>query len=247
MDEPTVLVEETTQVSEPEATPVETPEEITETPASEEVVEPEKPTEERQSRSQERIREKIAEAKSAKEAAAQATQEAEYWKAQALANKVTAVEDDLEGVTDEGIDPKLFAKSLEAKVLQRVQEMQGLTAQQQKVMAEEYEVSSQPEMKDEFFRKQVLRTAKAEGLSPWEAFDSVKEELAEREKVQSDPKVRDEAGKFVRKETTTPATGRSSSGSESYFTRSQIDEMDSATYVKNIDEINKQLARGLIK
>lgn len=154
----------------------------------------------------------------------------------------------LRGVSDEGIDPVEYAASLREAIIDEVTRNLSQGAKMNARQAEELEVSKMPEMQDEFFRKGVVRMAKAENMSPLDAFLSFKEEMESIGKRSSVAKAaRDNAGKFVREETATPAATRSDSGAGTSFTRKQISEMSESDYVRNQTEINRQLTAGLIK
>lgn len=254
MEDPTVSVEQPTPESAPETTPVEEPSHQDEAPAEQQTEEPAKPTEERPSRADERIRDTIAKKKEAERMVVEKTQEADYWKAQALANRPTQTEDyTLEGVTDEGIDPVTYAKSLEKrleeKIFKKMEERQGVSQTQAQFNKELYEAKSDPVMKSEAAQRAVSRIIDADKVSPLEALAIYKEEQTELEQERSlKSKSRNEAGQFVRQETSTPSTGRGTNSSTgSNFTREQVDTMSLSEYEKNRDEINRQMAAGLIK
>lgn len=242
--EPTVLVETPTQASEPETTPeetVQTTEEVAITP------EDTKPEAERPNRSQERIRDTIAQKKEAERIAYEKSQEADYWKAQALANQPIQTEE-YDGVTDEGIDPQKFAQSLEAKLIKKFEELQGKTLTQSQFSRELSEASKDPIMRSEVAQRSVTRIINSENVSPLQALELYKEEMQElKTSMANSSQVRNEAGQLVRQETANPSSARGSSGGDKNFTREQIASMDMDTYTKNATEINRQLNKGLIR
>lgn len=243
MEEPTVLTENPVVESEPQINPAEAISPEIPAESSDEV----KPVEEHQSRARERIQDTIAQKKEAERIAAEKSQEAQYWKAQALANQPVE-SDELDGVTDEGIDPVKYAKSLKEQILKEVKEAQGISQSQNQFNKELAEVATDPIMKSKTAQMAVSRIINADKVSPTIALDMYKEELEEiRQEVILNNKVRNEAGQFVRQETASPSIGRGTSGSSTYFTKEQIQNMSMDEYKKNIDEINSQMNRGLIK
>jgi hypothetical protein len=200
-----------------------------------------------QNRSQERIREVI-------EARKRAEAEAQYWKNQATrANQAqtrpTTSPTDLSDIIGEDgtINPADLVKKMERMVEDRLQQnLQTFQTQQQRQM-EEMQVSQMKEMQDPVFRRYVVNMARAENISPLEAYEIGLEEMKQgQQPSQAQQRARDEAGRFVRESTTTPATGRGSSSVEPSFTREQLASMTSEEYARNRAKIEDQLARGLI-
>ena len=145
----------------------------------------------------------------------------------------------LDGVTDEGIDPARYAESLLRNARTEAQRAVAFEVQHLEAMKD-------PAMKGEYAQLQVSSLIDR-GYSPLEALDAYKEQMAEIEK-ETDRKrrERDEAGRFARDASGISPAGKASALPGS-FTNAQIDAMSLDEYRQNEKEIKRQQAAGLIK
>lgn len=189
-----------------------------------------KPREDR-NKAQERIRDVIASRKKAEA-------ERDYWRNQAESKNST-----LDGVTDDGIDPQKFAKSLQD---QTVKAAVAAATQQATFQAEIAQVRTDPLMAKELHQIQVSNLI-GQGYSPSEALSVYKEELKELEAdILASDKSRRSADAKAKASGTVPSGTRAKQASSS-FTMAEIDKMDTDTYRQNQAEIKRQMAAGLIK
>jgi hypothetical protein len=149
----------------------------------------------------------------------------------------------MEGVTDEGIDPRTFADGLMKRAAAQTQ-----TTTQQAVafQLEVMDVQKDPVMKSRVAQEHVSSLIN-QGIRPAEALEIYKDDLKTiKAEALEEARNRKEANAAAREGTTVAPTGRTSTPSGS-FTWTQIESMPMDDYRRNQAEIKRQAAAGLIK
>lgn len=217
MDESAETVEQTTaeeQQSEEQTLDETSSTEQSEDITSEETIET--PEVKRPSRAQERIRDLIREKKELE---------------RQLQTRQT---DTLEGVTEDGIDPQIFAQSVLQKAAQQSQST--ATAQIQALQAEQ----EFPELKTSKIFQTLAKGYVMEGYSPYEAAMMANEDYQEEVKATNEKAAKKvQADKTLRSATYTP-TGTQQNKADHVFTDAEIAAMDHKTYEANRKKIFKQ-------
>jgi len=222
-EENSVEVDETTEDSQPEAN--EEAESTSEDEdASEDITseETEKPVEKpKTSRANERIRELVSQKKALESQLKEKAQ--------------------LEGVSDDGIDPAKFGQSIMTNASNEARQAAQFEIEKLEAIKKySFLENSQPA------QLQVSRLIN-DGFSPLQAAELVSIEREQMmQEASENQKARAQAEVKLKKESQVDKAGRSAK-SEGVFTMKQIEKMDVTTYRENIDEINRQLEAGLIK
>ena len=148
-----------------------------------------------------------------------------------------------EGVTSEGIDPEKFAASLQQNTLAQTKQ---ITQNEVAFQVELMEVRKDPVMKSLVAQEHVSSLINR-SIRPLEALEIYKDDL---KKIEAEflerNKSRKEATSNTREGTTVISSGKTTTQSGLY-TMAQVDAMPIAEYKKNVVEIKRQLAAGLLK
>ena len=226
MEEESVQVEETTEVSQPEVNTEETEAltEETQEQSSEETettaeVETEVAPEPKVSRANERIRELVAQKKE-------------------LEAQLKSREPEIEGVDADGIDPNKFAESL----IKKAESVADRKYSYNKAIDEA--THKFPEVTENDLVGTRATALMSEGYSPVQAAEIAT--LEWREQIEKETKKsaqRQQAGAKVRQQASLQSAGKSSPTGSGSFTRSEITNMSASEYTKNAKAINAQLEK----